>query len=69
MEKCPLVLVLIQVIVFFWLFGLGIAFLTKSQKSYIQNSQKQISLLFKYQWKLMLGIAIGYLLSSVTISL
>ncbi len=54
---------LVQVIVFLWIVGFGFSFLGKHQQQYINWTKKTLKGLWDKQWKLIIGILIGWLLS------
>lgn len=55
--------VLVQLTVFLWIFGLGFSVLGKHQSQYFAWTKKTLKGIWDKQWKLIIGILIGWLLS------
>jgi|GEM_PF-6302428 len=63
-QHATLLGLLVQLMVFLWIIGLTISLFTKEQSQYWNWTKKIVSEMVKKQWKLILGIIIGWLLST-----
>ncbi len=53
--------VIVQLAVFVWIVGLGISFIIKEQKKYLDGSKKYIGGFIKKHWRYIIVFILGYL--------
>ena len=55
---------IVQLVLIVWIFCFAVSILIKQHSQYLEWTKHTVTELFKTQWKLILGILIGWLLST-----